>query len=108
MIDYPATDWNLFTLALWYFRRPLAKYSKGRLTFLILLSESPDTPDTSSGADTYINIQENEETVGVADPDPDPGYGIQCFFDPGSGKNPDPRYGINIPDHISKSLVTNF
>jgi hypothetical protein len=46
---------------------------------------------------------------------PDPGSGIQCFFDlrirdPFQGsrmeKNPDPGSWINIPNHISESFET--
>jgi hypothetical protein len=43
------------------------------------------------------------------------GYGIRCLFypwirDTGWAKNqdPGPRYGMNNPDHNSKSLETNF
>jgi hypothetical protein len=36
-----------------------------------------------------------------------PGSRIQ-IRDPGWGKNPDARSGINIPDHISKSLGSYF
>jgi hypothetical protein len=40
------------------------------------------------------------------------GSGIRCFLTPRSrirdGRNPDLRSGINISDHISKSLVTIF
>jgi hypothetical protein len=47
--------------------------------------------------------------------EPDPGSGIQCFFDlrirdPFQGseieKNPDLGSGINIPDHIFEIFVT--
>ncbi len=36
------------------------------------------------------------------------GSGIWCFLNPWirDGKNPDPGCGINIPDHISESLVS--
>jgi hypothetical protein len=39
----------------------------------------------------------------VGDPDP----GSCAFFkplDPGMEKNPDPGFGINLPDHVSESL----
>jgi hypothetical protein len=45
----------------------------------------------------------------------DPGSGIRCLFDPWirdpgwvKNQNPDPGSGLNIPDHISESLETNF
>jgi hypothetical protein len=47
--------------------------------------------------------------------DPDPGYGIVCFFgpwirDPGwvESQHPDPGSGMNNPDHIFYCLETIF
>jgi hypothetical protein len=42
--------------------------------------------------------------------DPDPGSGIGCFFDPWirDGRKSASGSGMNNPDHIFKSLETNF
>jgi hypothetical protein len=54
----------------------------------------PLTPGREIHSDTFA--------ISVADP------GSSAFLTLGWKKNPDPRSSINVPDHISESLLTIF